>query len=332
LITLNLNQGLVKVASWDDIESLPGYKSDLSPKNYKLKEIIGRYIFKDYVRCGLSTCHTPHGKGYIVTTTEGAVTNIGKDCGKKHFGVEFETLSKKLELDIRVANYRETLGSFMMQLESYAQKLDKLRSGDAGADKVYKNLNTLMQRTSDCPESVVLQLRKCVRERNTEITRSRLATEQEIEDIEAIENRTIERPHYLSEPVATLAGISCLYPENDLREKIVVDLQSNLKKIETLDIDKANTSVLKHWSDWVGQFDNKIENVEEIISSAHRFLDLNNLKKLKCVLTNDSVLAILGPSKKQVAETKQFEKLIKKLAITSIRKDAAKVETAGATN
>jgi hypothetical protein len=38
---------------------------------------------------------------YVVATTHGIETNIGKDRGKTYFGVNFETMSKQFDRDIR---------------------------------------------------------------------------------------------------------------------------------------------------------------------------------------------------------------------------------------
>ena len=46
------------------------------------------------------------------------LTNIGKDCGKTHFGVEFETLSKQLDKDYKESKNREKLDSFNSQVQS----------------------------------------------------------------------------------------------------------------------------------------------------------------------------------------------------------------------
>jgi phage-related tail protein len=37
---------------------------------------------------------------YVVATTHGIETNIGKDRGKMYFGVNFETMSKQFDRDI----------------------------------------------------------------------------------------------------------------------------------------------------------------------------------------------------------------------------------------
>ncbi len=101
MITLNSEQGLTTVDSWEDIEARAGFVTNLNPAEHKLESIIGRYLFKDKIRCGLSNCHSPHAKGYIVTTKEGLSTNIGKDCGKNISALISETMSKKFDRDRR---------------------------------------------------------------------------------------------------------------------------------------------------------------------------------------------------------------------------------------
>lgn len=78
MITLNTDKGLIRIEAWEDVESRPGFVKNLDPTKHELASIIGRYILKEPIRCGLSNCHTPHAKGYIVTTKEGHETNIGK--------------------------------------------------------------------------------------------------------------------------------------------------------------------------------------------------------------------------------------------------------------
>ncbi len=78
----------------------------MNSSEHQLEAIIGRYSFLDKIKCGLSNCHTPHGRGYIVTTKAGLQTNIGKDCGKTYFGVDFETLPKKFDRDMTAAESR----------------------------------------------------------------------------------------------------------------------------------------------------------------------------------------------------------------------------------
>ena len=96
MIVLNTGKELVRLESWADIEGRPGYSDNLDPSQHKLSAILGQYAFSAQIRCGLSNCHTPHHRGYLVVTQSGRETNIGKDCGKTYFGVDFEALAAVL--------------------------------------------------------------------------------------------------------------------------------------------------------------------------------------------------------------------------------------------
>src|SRR5690606_4074151 len=154
----------------------PGFVKNLDPKDKVLDSIIGRYIFKNKIRCGLSNCHTPHAKGYIATTKDGHETNIGKDCGKKYFGVDFETLSRKFNRDIIELENREKLWSFSFQIEELEGKVNKIRNGSEGADWLYKQIQPLIFRNKGCPDDVVSRLLNMVKTRNNILTTQRMAS------------------------------------------------------------------------------------------------------------------------------------------------------------
>lgn len=118
MIILNTERGFIEIESWDDIKSEVAFLENLDPSKHELKSVVGFYAFKEKGKCGLTTCHQPHMKGFIVETKKGRLTNIGKDCGKTHFGVEFETLSKQLDKDYKESKNREKLDSFNSQVQS----------------------------------------------------------------------------------------------------------------------------------------------------------------------------------------------------------------------
>lgn len=47
------------------------------------------------IKCGISVCGKPHWHGYLITTSDGLETNIGKDCGTKHFSADFHSEMKR---------------------------------------------------------------------------------------------------------------------------------------------------------------------------------------------------------------------------------------------
>jgi hypothetical protein len=286
VITLNTNKGLVKIESWDEIELRPGFVRDLNPADHKLDSIIGRYIFKEKIRCGLSICHMPHAKGYIVTTTDGHETNIGKDCGKREFGVDFDTLSKKFDRDITQAENRERLWSFSFQLEELENRTAELRQSKKGADWVYKHTQPLVNHNRGCPGEVVRRISSMIKTRTNIISTQREATKQEIEDHEAIEKRTLPRPYYIDVPIAELAGVEALYPENDLRQILVKDLDTNIRQFREKDIDRLTFEQLNYWVKWVSSVEITMERAGVVVAQGHKLLSLVNLSPFLKVLTS----------------------------------------------
>jgi len=280
MITLNGERGFEKVESWDEILSLPGFTEKIDPKLHELKEIIGRYIFKDYISCGLSGCRQPHGKGYLVTTKTGEVTNIGNGCGKTHFGVEFKQLSNRFDRAITEHNNREAIASFLFQIETNLERVGDIRSQDTGADWDYKLSQCLVQKGRGCPESIVSELGKMIRSRNGTIMKYRLASEEEVNDLEVIKGEKIERPHYVEENEGMLRGIESLFPENDLRKLLVLDIESHIKQLIEFDIDNFQYKDLQFWAKWCGSFEEKLERSEQILSQGRKLLRKDNLLQL----------------------------------------------------
>lgn len=279
MIVLNIDRELLRVGSWTDITERPGFTSDLDPSKHTLAAIIGNYAFQDKVSCGLSNCHTPHNKGYIVVTKDGRETNIGRDCGKTYFGVDFETLSNKFDRDMREKENREKLWAFYFRSEQVAEQVGAMRSGDRGADWVYKQLSSL-QDIRVVPSKVVRSLIAMVKARSPAIAREREATEDEITRLEAAQGRRLPRPYYVSERLADLAGIESLYPENDLRDSLVVDVSERLKVLTETDIDALSYEQLAKWSRWLGGLDATLERAGVAVRNGRVLLTQANLNPL----------------------------------------------------
>lgn len=284
MITLNSEQGLISVENWEDVESRPGFVTDLNPSNHNLDSIIGRYMFKDKIRCGLSNCHTPHAKGYIVTTKEGLSTNIGKDCGKRYFGVDFETMSKKFDRDITESENRSRLCGFSFQVDEIERELNDLRQKPRGANWVYKKTRPLVSAGHDFPEPVVRQISAMIKNGTNVLTIEREATSSEVDSLEAMQGRSIPRPHIISEPVAEISGLPALYPENDLKALLVTDLETNLHEFKEKDIDSLTFDELRRWSKWAASVENTLERAANAVALGGDLLTQSNLKPFNRVL------------------------------------------------
>jgi len=290
MITLNTEKGLVRIESWDDVLSRPGFIENLDPSKYSLDAIIGRYVFKYKVKCGFSNCHTPHNRGFIITTKEGAETNIGKDCGSREFGVDFDAMFKKFSRDITSKEFRERLWSFSFRCDDYESGVQNLRSQEFGADWLHKKIWELTTPNKGCSNHVVTAILKMVRNRSSTIVVSREARGDEKRAIElSEENRPDRAPisrgvSYIDERVGELDGFDALYPENSLKELLVVNIGKRLTAFRELDIDQLEYVELKDWADWVSSADRYFEDAVSIVEGARGLIRKENLKQLDQIL------------------------------------------------
>jgi hypothetical protein len=107
------NQELLRFEHPNQWRERPGWRERIRLSEHNLARIVGGYHpGRDlWQHCGL--CNTEHGRGYVVATTEGLETQIGKDCGLKHLGARFEELERQftvaLEAQDRMKRLRELL-------------------------------------------------------------------------------------------------------------------------------------------------------------------------------------------------------------------------------
>lgn len=284
MITMNAEKGMMRVDTWDDLLSRPGFVTDLNPVAKQLKEIIGRYVFKAKVRCGLSNCHTPHAKGYIVTTTDGTETNIGKDCGKTYFGVDFERLSRSFDERVTAYEDRQALASFSFRIEDLEHRIADLKNRADGASWAHAKITALSTPGGLCPRRAIDTLSNLAKARTRTLTRSRKATDAEIEELKVIERRRIDRPHYVTERAGEIAGIEALYPENDLRKLLAIEVVDQLETFKTKDIDAMSNIHLRQWTKWTNTVEPSLERVEQILGHARELLQRSNLLQVTMAL------------------------------------------------
>jgi hypothetical protein len=287
MIVLNSEKEIIRVENWADITGRPGFSGDLDPAQHKLVSIIGQYAFKDYVPCGLSNCHTPHGRGYIVVTTDGHETNIGKDCGKTYFGVDFETLSNKFDRDIAEKENREKLWSFFFRSDEIAAQVLTLRNEERGANWVFKQTDAL-QNIQKVPSKVVRRLAEMVKARDPILRQDREATENEIEQIEQTSGRRLQRPHYISISIGEVVGLDALLPENNLKFLLIENVSERIKELTETNIDLLTFEQLRKWSRWLGELDAVLERAVRAVRNGRMLLTKDNLIKFSDAVGLDS--------------------------------------------
>lgn len=283
MIVLNTAKELVRLESWSDIEGRAGYSDELDPAQHKLSSIIGQYAFQAQIRCGLTNCHTAHNRGYLVVTQSGRETNIGKDCGKRYFGVEFENLAAQFDRDMREKLARENVGNFLLRLDETQRRLKDLLESERGGIWVYKTSRPLVEPARGVPTDIVRAVAAMLKTGQSLLTKDRPATERETQLAEAGGNR-VKRPHVIAEPVAEIRGLDALREENDLRKLLIVDLDTNLKALEGLNVDTMQPADVAQWSKWVNSVDASFDRAEAAIRSGRDLLTAANLRPFEQIL------------------------------------------------
>ena len=220
----------------------------------------------------------------MVSTVSGRETNIGQDCGKKYFGADFETMTRRFERDVTEKENREKLASFALQLDGLRARIAQLKTQERGANWVHRQAQPLLDSSKGCPTALLRHISSMVKTRNPVLMTQREATEREIEDMQARQGRGVTRPQYIDEPLAEVAGLEALYPENDLRQLLVIELEENLRKFDGEDIDAMGYEALRRWARWVGTVEATLETATAAIEHGRRLLIRENLEPFDQVL------------------------------------------------
>lgn len=285
MITLNSERGLVRIASWDDIESVPGFTADIDPKTVKLKEIIGSYTFDALIPCGLSTCHQPHGNGFLVAAADGRVTNIGRICGKKHFDVDFTQMSRVFLAAVRAQQNREFLGELRNRLSTITTEVTTIKTEQHGAAWINTRVNQLTGRSTALPTPVINAVRRAVRRGDGALIIERAATEQEREersaavDVKGLEHLRRNVLFVVEDRVGQLDGFAALTPGNGLREILGV-IEPFLTALADADIENLPDKQLRELSKMGGELDANLERLRRIVAAGRRLLTRQNIQQL----------------------------------------------------
>lgn len=278
MITISSEKGFARIESWDDVLSRPGFKTDVDPKKATLKSIIGRYALPTFLPCGLTSCHTLHGRGYLVLTSDGHETNIGRYCGKKYFSVDFERMARVFDQDFRAQEQRQSLVAFQHTIPGLKARIQQLKEGEMGANWIRKKLVELSS-PSALPTKITQLVARLAKQRNSAMTTSRPATPEELERFRAQGQPAKAGETYIEEPAGQLEGLAALYDENDLRE-LLVERMRLLEVIEAADVEQLPDKARRELAQWVPTVEPTLAQADTAIAAGRRLLTQSNLRQL----------------------------------------------------
>lgn len=290
MITLKKDRELVRLESWSQLEEMAGFLSGLNPNEMELKEIIGRYTGEHgTVQCGLTNCRTPHSKGYIVVTTTGNITNIGNVCGKKYFGVNFETLSIQLNKDLDDQENREYISHFIFS------DFNTIHNWIITTKKEISDLNralTILKTGKNIPNAIKTKLNNMVKTQNHQLTIERELTDEEKKaqkymEVNSSTKSSKNTSNFTTQVIANVIGIEALYLENDLKKLLVDELEMELNQIQLAKIDSLSSVKLKTLAKFIGTIPTQKKKIETAINFGKQFLTHKNLIMFEKILDSN---------------------------------------------
>lgn len=297
MITLSTEKGLVRIESWEDVESRPGFTRNLDPSTAVLAEIIGQYHFKDMFPCGLAGCRQPHAKGYLVTTKDGRETNIGNVCGVRYFSVEFKQLRRVFRVGREDQERRERLHSLQSRAAALHAELHALRTGSPTMQSLQVHIGMLLGRSGSLPRRIREAIGRTVRAGNGVLTNQRMLTKLERDRLRAAQEGAGDEsrgsiPIAVDEPVGHLQGFAALAPGNDMRS-LLLPIETALEQLVAADVDNLDSRALKTLSKLTSSIDPALTRLREARSHALKLIAPENLRQLEVFTDSPSERRVL---------------------------------------
>ena len=116
-----------------DLKAIPGYCAavDFSEAaGRRLQEMHDHYDFlkEDEYPCGIKGCATTHQHGYLVSTSDGIFTNIGRICGAKYLDLDFDRVRKEYRIKRKASDNLASLTEIRANFSAHQDRLDSVIS------------------------------------------------------------------------------------------------------------------------------------------------------------------------------------------------------------
>lgn len=299
------------IYNWADIEERPNFipsiaiTNDEDAKN-KLEKIIAPYQFLTKVRCGISCCNTKHNHGFLVKLKTNEEIIIGKDCGKKYFGAEFNAQHKLM-------NTLRTESEYFKIIEKAYDKLDEMKENymhilipldSLGIHKIIRELKKLNTANETINYWMIKELAQS--DRITfygEISQKIIKTDEEIEKERELKitsqneiyDRSSDQVNIFIEPtkivkIARVENFEIVYKTFEI-EKLVKYFDEIHKKIKPpIEMKKEDRKKLVKE---LREYENNLYEIKNFSKKGNIFFDKDNLMKLQYVFKNSDSKEII---------------------------------------
>lgn len=275
MIVVNENgKTLIKVGSWVEMHERVGFQRTADPKFIRLVNIIGWYSLDEVGPCGLTSCRTPHLRGYIVDLGGGTETNLGNICGHKHFGVVFTQLKDAFHVELNAQRFRENIVTRQAMTSTLLARLKHLREGEYQADDCYRKMKRQMSVLFDEKTSRALK-RKAERNDN-QIVRSVALTADE----KAMRLGFDRLSEYRDELVGVVNGIQAASTFARLSPKRLEEIQAQIEVFAGLDAETLSYNQLQTHTRWSNRIEAEFNELDSVLRDCQRFLVPENIARI----------------------------------------------------
>ncbi len=292
------------IYNWADIESRSNFLSIITINNEnevrnKLSHIIAPYQFKEKVLCGISRCQTKHNYGFLVKLKTGEEIIIGKDCGKKYFGAEFNSQYKLMNiLKTESENFKNLEEKFhnLKELKNEYERIT-LNTGKYGIHKINQAIKKLsspneilgyftikdISQNIQASGEIWVKIRKTDEEVDNE-RRLRVESQGYIYDPISKQGE-IKIDLYRNERIAKINNFSIVYKSHEI-EKLIKYFDTIHRKLKhPKDMKKEDRKrLIKEFR----AYKNNISELEEFCIKGNTLLAYDNLIKIKHAIRDDN--------------------------------------------
>ena len=281
---------IVLIERPDQLWSRENFHEEVHVGHDQLEQLIGYYVFRDKIQCGLAHCRTPHYQGFLAVLKGGKETNIGNICGAKHFGGDFRLLRKQLN---RHRSRLEKLNRVRELLDTMPEIQRVVDGLDPRVRRLGQMIRTLRR---EWPDDVVRTLLDMAKRGSGELVVARRSKKQTDDDDSEIERmfrqssaserlagRSGDSPSYITRTVGRLEGFEIFTDKNSLtsvyRDAITRPFEE-LKAIEAADVELLTKKTLDRLAEWASSFDRIVGEAESVLAAGDRFFQRRNLDQL----------------------------------------------------
>jgi hypothetical protein len=270
------SERLIRFESPDEIRNRLLWRDNIDPVTNKPIKILGGYTFarKDWLACGMSTCRTNHGSGYVVTTNTGLETHIGKDCGKNLFNENFADMVRNFERAMDVQTRQDILRN-LLRIKNEA--ITETKAALTACIK-YQGYVSFFTSEIDKERSLQQTFGEAF-SRNGRLFYSRKKTEQELE-------LTGAREKFVQETAGRIDGIEAT-TFRGLEKDLQYGVLRPLYDLSEESLASANEKRLIEKTKLVGELRDKLRQTREFESATKRFIKPSNWDSFEALFSHE---------------------------------------------